>query len=134
MSLLAFFIASSATRLASLALASSRSWPRIAVSASTVTVPGCTSRMPPATKTNSSSPLSARSMRTAPGLMRVISGVCRGSTPSSPLSPGSATNLASPEKMFCSAETTSTWIVAMRASGYWSFLAFSKASSIVPTM
>jgi hypothetical protein len=33
------------------------------------------SRMPPATKTNSSSPLSARSMRTAPGLMRVMSGV-----------------------------------------------------------
>jgi hypothetical protein len=46
---------------------------------------GCTSRMPPATKTNSSSPpLSAISMRTAPGLMRVISGVWRGRMPSSP--------------------------------------------------
>jgi hypothetical protein len=38
---------------------------------------GCTSRMPPATKTNSSLP-SAISMRTEPGLMRVISGVWRG--------------------------------------------------------
>jgi hypothetical protein len=40
-----------------------------------------------------------RSMRTAPGLMRVISGVWRGRMPSSPFSPGSATNLASPEKI-----------------------------------
>ena len=31
----------------SMARASSRSWPRIAVSARTVTLPGCTSRMPP---------------------------------------------------------------------------------------
>jgi hypothetical protein len=77
-SLLALRIASSARFLASTALASSRSWPRIAVSASTVTVLGCTSRMPPATNTISSSPLSARAMRTAPGLMRVISGVWRG--------------------------------------------------------
>jgi hypothetical protein len=38
-------------------------------------------------------------MRTAPGLMRVISGVWRGRMPSSPFSPGRATNLASPEKM-----------------------------------
>ena len=47
-----------------------------------VALPGCTSRMPPATNTNSSSPsapsLPARLMRTAPGLMRVISGVWRG--------------------------------------------------------
>ena len=78
MSLLAFFIASSAACLASPALASSRSLPRIAVSASTVTEPGWISRMPPATKTNSSSSLSARWMRTAPGLMRVMSGVWRG--------------------------------------------------------
>ena len=56
MSLLAFFSASSAAALASVALASSRSLPRIAVSASTVTRFGCTSRMPPATKTNSSLP------------------------------------------------------------------------------
>jgi len=78
MSLLALRIASSALFFASLAFASSRSLPRIAVSASTVTAFGCTSRMPPATKTNSSWPLSARRMRTAPGLMRVISGVWRG--------------------------------------------------------
>src|SRR5206468_7805651 len=115
MSLFAFFSASSASFFASTAFASSRSLPRIAVSASTVTVPGCTSRMPPATKTNSTSPVSARSMRTAPGLMRVISGVWRGRMPSSPFSPGSATNFASPEKTCSSAETTSTWIVAMAA-------------------
>ena len=42
---------------------------------------------------------SAFSMRTAPGLMRVISGVCLGRMPSSPDSPGSATNFASPEKI-----------------------------------
>jgi len=53
--------------------------------------------------------------------------------PSSPISPGSATNLASPEKIEASAETTSTWMVAM-AAPYWIFLAFSKASSMVPTM
>jgi hypothetical protein len=64
--------------------------------------------MPPATKTNSSPPSDARLMRTAPGLMRVISGVWRGMMPSSPLSPGSATKLASPEKICSSAETTST--------------------------
>src|SRR5437867_10553682 len=45
--------ASSAAFRASVALASSRSRPRIAVSASTVTTSGCTSRMPPATKTRS---------------------------------------------------------------------------------
>ena len=75
-------------------------------------------------------------MRTAPGLMRVISGVWRGRMPSSPISPGSATNLASPEKMLSSAETTSTWMVLghRAALAYWIFLAFSKASSIVPTM
>jgi hypothetical protein len=66
--------------------------------------------------------------------MRVISGVCRGRMPSSPFSPGSATNFASPEKMDSSALTTSTWMVAMARSGYCSFLAFSKASSMVPTM
>ncbi len=37
----------SSARFASMARASSRSWPRIAVSARTVTLPGCTSRMPP---------------------------------------------------------------------------------------
>src|ERR1700712_4137235 len=36
--------------------------------------------------------------------------------PSSPISPGRATNLASPLKMFSSAETTSTWSVAMSGS------------------
>ena len=44
--------------------------------------------------------------RTRP--MRVISGVWRGRMPSSPDSPGRATNFASPEKMLSSAETTST--------------------------
>jgi hypothetical protein len=104
-------------------------------------------------------------MRTAPGLMRVISGVWRGRMPSSPFSPGSATNLASPLKMLSSALTTSTWMVAIcqeegsrtKQTGVWLgapaavhlygeegmsaplrrlliFLAFSKASSMVPTM
>src|SRR6218665_1794084 len=76
-SLLAFLSASSAAALAALAFSSSRSLPRIAVSDSTVTQWGCTSRRPPATKTNSSLP-SAISMRTEPGLMRVISGAWRG--------------------------------------------------------
>ena len=40
--------------------------------------------------------------------MRVISGVWRGYTPSSPASPGSETNVASPEKIDSSALTTST--------------------------
>src|SRR5882762_21938 len=70
--------ASSAAFSASLALASSRSWPRIAVSASTVTSPGCTSRMPPATNTSSSSPPPAGLILTEPGLMRVIRGACFG--------------------------------------------------------
>ena len=94
--------------------------------------------MPPLTKINCSSPPPAGTMRTAPGLMRVMSGVWRGRMPSSPASPGSATNFASPEKMLSSAETTSTWmvcgVVAMAACPYWIFFAFSKASSIVPTM
>src|SRR5574344_2812563 len=82
----------------------------MAVSDSTVTRLGCTSRMPPATKTNSSPP-SAFSIRTEPGLMRVISGVCLGKMPSSPASPGNATKRAAPEKMDSSALTTSTWMV-----------------------
>jgi hypothetical protein len=69
---------SSARLIASAALASSRSRPRIAVSASTVTTWGCTSRMPPATNTSSSGPPPAGWMRTEPGLMRVMSGVCLG--------------------------------------------------------
>src|SRR5690606_32454991 len=83
----------------------------MAVSARTVTAFGCTSRMPPATNTNSSSACSETLMRTAPGRMRVISGVWPGKMPSSPDSPGSATNSASPEKISSSAETTSTRIV-----------------------
>jgi len=89
--------ASSARFRASVALASSRSWPRIAVSASTVTTSGCTSRIPPATKTSSSSPPPAGLILTDPGLMRVMSGAWRGQMPSSPASPGSTTNSASPE-------------------------------------
>src|SRR5258706_8440434 len=73
--------ASSALRSASLAFASSRSLPRIAVSASTVISFGCTSRMPPATKISCSSPPPAAVMRTAPGLMRVMRGVWRGELP-----------------------------------------------------
>ena len=53
--------------------------------------------------------------------------------PNSPDSPGSTTNLASPEYRDVSALTTSTLMVAM-IDPYWSFLAFSKASSIDPTM
>src|SRR5450830_1516732 len=88
-------------------LSSSRSLPRMAVSDRTVTQFGSTSRMPPATNTNSSPP-SAVSMRTEPGLIRVMSGVWPGRIPSSPASPGRATNLASPEKIDSSALTTST--------------------------
>ena len=47
--------------------------------------------------------------------MRVISGVCRGRMPSSPPSPGKATNFASPEKIDASADTTSTCMVALLA-------------------
>jgi hypothetical protein len=55
-------------------------------------------------------------MRTAPGLMRVISGVWRGRMPSSPFSPGSATNLASPEKMLSTrADHVDVELVAMPA-------------------
>src|SRR3569833_1164682 len=68
--------------------------------------------MPPATNTNSSSPFSA-SMRTAPGRIRVMSGVWPGRMPSSPASPGSATNFAWPEKICSSALTTSTLMVAI---------------------
>src|SRR4051812_36029623 len=50
-------------------------------------------------------------MRTVPGLMRVSSGMCSGRMPSSPASPGAMTRSASPEKIACSAETMSTWIV-----------------------
>src|SRR6266480_1193608 len=70
--------ASSAAFRASVALASSKSRPRTAVSASTVTTSGCTSRIPPATKTSSSSPPPAGLILTDPGLMRVMSGVCLG--------------------------------------------------------
>ena len=52
-----FAIASSARFFASIAFASSRSCARIAVSASTVTLCGCTSRKPPCTNTSSSSRL-----------------------------------------------------------------------------
>ncbi|CPM39612.1 Uncharacterised protein [Bordetella pertussis] len=104
----------------------------MAVSANTVTLPGCTSRMPPATKMFSS-PSSARTILTVPGRMREISGVWPGRMPSSPASPGSTTNFASPVKIASSALTTSTCRVAI-SDPYWSFLAFSKASSIVPTM
>ena len=45
---------------------------------------------------------------TAAASIIYISGVWRGRMPSSPLSPGSATNLASPEKMLSCALTTST--------------------------
>jgi hypothetical protein len=75
---LALRLASSAFRIASLAFASSRSAPRIAVSASTVTTLGCTSRMPPATKMSCFSPPPAGVISTVPGLMRVMSGVWRG--------------------------------------------------------
>ena len=88
-------------------------------------------------------------MRTAPGLICVSSGVCRGRMPSSPTTPGSTTNSAGPEKICSSALTTSTWMVlAMAVSAgslrrlparptvhaYCSVFAFSNASSIVPTM
>ena len=51
------------------------SWARIAVSASTVTTCGCTSRMPPETAKSSCSPL-GRVTTTLPGFSRVISGAC----------------------------------------------------------
>jgi len=47
-------------------------------------------------------------MRTAPGFIRVISGMWPGRMPSSPVSPGKATNSASPEKICSSALTIST--------------------------
>jgi hypothetical protein len=79
--------ASSAWRLASIAAASSMSAERIALSASTVTTCGCTSRMPPPVMEMSTfSPL-ASVTTTLPGLRRVISGAWRGVMPNSPSSP-----------------------------------------------
>ena len=72
--------------------------------------------------------------------------------PSSPTTPGSTTNSASPEKINSSALTTSTWMVLAMvspllrgaralaagapdcATRYCSVFAFSNASSMVPTM
>ena len=48
---------------------------------------------------------------TDPALTLVISGVCCGNIPRSPVSPGRITNLASPENIASSALTTSTCIV-----------------------
>src|SRR5260221_10964245 len=93
---LAWRRASSAAFKASVAFASSRSRPRIAVSASTVTTSGCTSRIPPATKTSSSSPPPAGLILTDPGLMRVICGVWLGLMPNSPPSPGGDRNVGAP--------------------------------------
>src|SRR5690606_33269935 len=67
------------------------------------------------TKTSSSLP-SGVSILTVPGRMREISGVWPGRMPSSPASPGSETNFASPAKIDASALTTSTCMVAMRLS------------------
>jgi hypothetical protein len=80
---------------------------------------------------------------TLPGLRRVISGAWRGAMPSSPSSPVATTRVASPWKI-CSALTMSQRIVLMacpvsremRALQAFSssFLAFSTASSMPPTM
>ena len=63
--------------------------------------------------------------------MRVISGVWRGRMPSSPLSPGSATNCASPGE---DAAFGGNDVDLEGGHGYWTFLAFSNASSMLPTM
>ena len=73
-----FCIASSAACLASSAAFSSRSFARMAVSASTVMWCGCTSRNPPWTKTSSSCSWVGSFIRTEPGRICVSSGVCRG--------------------------------------------------------
>ena len=53
------------------------------------------------------------------GFTRVSIGMCSGMMPSSPASPGAITISASPEKISCSAETMSTWMVlAMVVSPY----------------
>src|SRR5699024_4496022 len=51
---------------------------------------------------------SARTILTVPGRIRDIKGVCPGSIPSSPASPGKATKVASPVNRESSALTTST--------------------------
>src|SRR5207302_1944848 len=97
----------SARRRASSARASSMSSARSAESARTVTWSGRTSRNPPETKKNCSSP-SLRTL-TDPGASGVSSGMCRGRTPSSPSEPGATTKSASPRNLRPSTVTMSTW-------------------------
>src|SRR2546428_1443623 len=92
---------------ASSARASSISSARSAESARTVTWSGRTSRNPPDTKKNCSSP-SLRTL-TDPGASGVSSGMCRGRTPSSPSEPGATTKSASPRNLRPSTVTISTW-------------------------
>src|SRR2546428_1067684 len=92
---------------ASSARASSISSARSAESARTVTWSGRTSRNPPDTKNNCSSP-SLRTL-TDPGASGVSSGMCRGRTPSSPSEPGATTKSASPRNLRPSTVTISTW-------------------------
>src|SRR5713101_626636 len=97
---------SAARRRASSARDSSMSSARLAESASTVTSSGRTSRKPPDTKKNCSSP-SLRTF-TVPGLSGVNSGMCCGRMPSSPSDPGATTKSASPLKRRPSTVTMST--------------------------
>src|SRR4249919_1931778 len=102
----------SASSLAASTEASSMSCARIAVSASTVTTCGCTSRMPPEiTKSSFSPPGSVTT--TLPGFRRVISGACRGAMPSSPISPVATTISTSPWKISASALTMSQRMVVV---------------------
>src|SRR5215469_2344945 len=106
--------ASSARCIAARAAASSISLARSAVSASTVTLDGCTSIAPPPTKKCCSCP-SGVCTRTSPGLSSDSSGACRGATPMSPSEAGANTIAASPEKICPSALTMSTWMVCCSA-------------------
>jgi hypothetical protein len=102
--------ASSARCFAASAAASSRSFARNAVSASTVTLLGWISSAPPPTKKCCSVP-SGVCTRTSPALSNVSNGAWRGAMPISPCEPGANTIAAAPLKISPSAETMSTWIV-----------------------
>src|SRR5690606_7427617 len=105
----------SASSFAARTAASSISSARIAVSASTVTTCGCTSRMPPLTAMSICSP-PGRVTTTLPGFRRVISGACRATMPSSPSSPVATSISASPRKISSSALTMSQRKVVLAIS------------------
>jgi hypothetical protein len=103
----------------------------MAVSDNTVTQSGCTSRMPPATKTNSSLP-SAISIRTEPGLdagdQRCVARI--DAEFAGFAGQGHEPGLTREDRFLGTDNINRGWCSWVQTI----FLAFSKASSIVPTM